>query len=108
MVNATDSIKKDDIDRAIRSNPEREKIMPTIAEQWKKEAFEKGIQVGIQQGIREGLPEAIELGLKLKFGTRGLKIYPNIRKIEEVERLRSIKEAIEIAQELSEIKELIE
>jgi len=29
-----------------------------------------GIEKGIQQGIRQGLLEAIELGLKLKFGTK--------------------------------------
>ena len=124
LVNATDTIKKDDIARAIQSIPEGDKIMPTIAEQWKKEGFEEGIQQGIQQGIRqgiqegiqqgiqqgirEGILEAIELGLKLKFGTRGLKIYPEIRKIEEVERLRSIKEAIEIAGSIKEIEELLD
>jgi len=108
LVNATDTIKKDDIARAIQSIPEGDKIMPTIAEQCKKEGFEQGIQQGIQQGIREGILEAIELGLKLKFGTQGLKIYPEIRKIEEIERLRSIKEAIEIASSVKEIEELLD
>ncbi len=119
LVNASDLISREDIERALKSIPEGEKIMPTIAEEWKKEGFEQGIQKGIQQGIqkgiqqgiqkgiREGLLEAVELGLKLKFGTKGLKIYPRIRKLKEVDQLRSIKEAIEVAKDLSEIEELI-
>ena len=51
LVNATDAIKKDDIARAIQGIPEGDKIMPSIAEEWKKEGFEKGIQQGIQQGL---------------------------------------------------------
>ncbi len=115
IVHATDNISEKDLQKAVKNIPKGDKVMPTIAEQWEKKGFEKGMEKGIQQGmqqgmqqgIREGLLEAIELGLKLKFGARGLKLYAGIRKIEEVEQLRSIKEAIEVAKDLREIEELL-
>ena len=81
---------------------EEEKKMPYITT-----AEKIGIEKGIQQGIRQGLLEAIELGLKLRFGTKGLRLYPQITKIDNVDKLRSIKESIEIAKEVKEIEELL-
>ncbi len=72
-----------------------------------EKGIRQGIQQGIQQRIRQRLLEAIELGLKLRFGTKGLKLYPQITKIDNVDRLRSIKESIEIAKGLKEIEELL-
>ncbi len=89
---------------------EEEKKMPYITTAEKigiKKGFEQGIQQGIQQGIRQGLLEAIELGLKLKFGAKGLKLFSAISKIEDVDKLRAIKEAIEVAEELGDIEEFL-
>ena len=47
------------------------------------------------------------MGLKLRFGTKGLRLYPQITKIDNVDKLRSIKESIEIAKEVKEIEELL-
>jgi len=77
---------------------EEEKKMPYIT------TAEK---IGMEKGIKQGLLEAIELGLKLKFRTKGLKLYPQITKIDDIDKLRSIKESIEIAKELKEIQELL-
>jgi len=73
--------------------------MPTIAEQW--------IQKGIQIGIRQGLLETVEFGLKLKFGKEGLKIYPQVTRIDDIERLRSVKSVIEIAADTNDIKDML-
>jgi len=81
---------------------EEEKKMPYITT-----AEKIGIEKGIQQGIRHGFLEAIELGLKLRFGTKGLRLYPQITKIDNMDKLRSIKESIEIAKEVKEIEELL-
>jgi len=98
---------------------ERGGIFMTIAEILRKEGFDKGIQQGVQQGvqqgiqqgvqygIRNGLVEAIELGLSLKFGDEGLKIIPLILDIHDCERLRSIKNAIRTAENLSELRAII-
>jgi len=47
------------------------------------------------------------MSLKLKFGTDGLKIYPQISKIDDVDKLRSMMEAVEIAKDIREIEELL-
>jgi len=111
IINATDKITKEDLQKAIESIPEGGDIMPTIAEQWIEEGYKKGIQQGMQQGIkqgiRQGLLEAIELGLKIKFGAEGLTFYPDISKIRDIDRLRAIKEVVEIAKHVDEIKNFV-
>ncbi len=55
----------------------------------------------------EGLLEGIELGIGLKFGARGMEVMPVVRKINNPDRLKAIKEAIKIASKISEIEEII-
>jgi len=78
-------------------------IMPTIADSF----VEQGIQQGIQQGKREGVLEAIELGLTIKFGTKGLRLLPAIQGLKDARQLETVKEAIKAADELTEIDELL-
>ncbi|HEY9602217.1 MAG TPA: transposase [Allocoleopsis sp.] len=47
-------------------------------------------RIGIKKGIRQGLLEAVELGLRLKFGDKGLEILPEISEIEDIEQLKAI------------------
>ncbi len=72
-----------------------------------QQGLQQGLQQGIQQGIQQGLLKAIELGLKLKFGIEGLKLYPEIKKIKDPNFLEVICEAIDTAKDLSEIKKLL-
>ncbi len=93
--------------------------METILERWEQQGFQKGMQQGMQQGlqqglqqgtqrgIRQGLLEAIELGLNLRFGVAGLGILPQVRKIEDVDRLRAIKQALLSAESVDELTVLL-
>ncbi len=68
-----------------------------------EKGIEEGVEKGRQQGIREGLLAGIELGLELKFGSAGLHVLPEIRKIEDVDVLRAIHAGIRtvtVAEEL--------
>ena len=92
--------------------------MATIAEKWieqgeKKgyqrgieQGMQQGIQQGIQQGTREGMLDGIELGLTLKFGSRGLKVLPEIRKIEDIDMLRTIHEGLKTVNSLEELRSI--
>ena len=71
-----------------------------------KQGIQQGIQQGIKQGIQQGLLKAIELGLELKFGVEGLRIYPEIEKIKDVDVLEAISEAIKQANTLAEIERI--
>jgi hypothetical protein len=68
--------------------------------------IEKGRKEGLQEGLRNGLLKAIELGLGLKFGDKGLKILPRIRKVTEVETLRAIVDALKQDVALHDLRKL--
>jgi hypothetical protein len=52
------------------------------------EGREEGREEGQEEGLRKGLLEAIALGLECRFGKRGLKVLPRVRKIQDLEKLR--------------------
>ncbi|MDQ7031267.1 MAG: hypothetical protein Q9M37_00915 [Desulfonauticus sp.] len=98
---------------------EEESKMPYITTA-EKIGLEKGLHQGIQQGIQQGLQQgmlqgrqqgllkAIEIGLKLKFGIEGLKLYSEIKKIEDIDLLETITEAIDTAEDVTDIRKLME
>lgn len=59
-----------------------------------------------RSGIRQGLLEGISLGLKLKFGSSGLSLLPEISEIGDVEQLRAILAGLETVNTLSEVRRL--
>jgi len=75
--------------------------------QWTKEWAEEGMQKGMQKGLQKGLLEAIELGLSIKFGSEGAAVLERVRKIEDIDRLRAIKEVVKIAATLEEVESAI-
>ena len=97
--------------------------MPSLAERWYKQGKEEGIQegihkgkqqgiqegkqLGIEEGIREGLYEAIELGLQLKFGNDGKKLFRKVKNIEDIGKLREIKNLIKEADSIKEIEKAL-
>ncbi len=92
---------------------EEEKKMPYITtaekigiEKGIQQGIQQGIRQGIQQGIRQGLLKAIKLGLELKFGTEGLRIYPKIKKIEDADILEAIGESIRLAKDVADIERI--
>ena len=49
---------------------------------------------------------AIKLGLELKFGAEGLKIYPEIKKLEDPDLLEAISEGIKAAENIEELRKI--
>jgi len=94
--------------------PEGVVIMSTIAENWiqqgiqqgMKQGLQQGLQQGIVQGRREGLLDAINLGLKLRFGSAGLRLLPEIRRIDDPEMLQAIYEGIETVASPEELQSI--
>jgi len=63
-------------------------------EQGIQQGIQQGLQQGIQQGQRQGLLDGITLGLELKWGADGLRLSPEIGRIEDVYLLRAIHEGL--------------
>jgi hypothetical protein len=59
-----------------------------------------------RSGIRQGLLEGIQLGLKLKFGTDGSSLLPEISTIEGVEQLRAVLTGLEAASTIEELRQI--
>ncbi|GAB6162358.1 hypothetical protein JCM12298_15170 [Desulfothermus naphthae] len=71
-----------------------------------QQGIEQGIQQGIERGKLEGLLEAIKFGLELKFGKDGIKLYPEIKKIKDLNVLEAIIEIIRLAESVEDVKEI--
>ncbi len=65
--------------------------MPVLQESpWYQEILNKGRV----EGRVEELLSGIELGLELKFGSKGLQLMPEISQIADLDVLRTIREAL--------------
>ncbi len=91
-------------------NLEKEWKMPYITTAERigiRKGMEKGIAKGMEKGLQMGLREAIDLGLRLKFGIEGIQLMQEVNKINDTGKLHVIKEAVEMAHNLQEIKKII-
>ena len=59
---------------------------------------------GMEKGMAQGLLVGIKLGLKLKFGDEGLKLFPEISKIDDVDLIKAIYNEIETASTLDDLR----
>lgn len=79
--------------------------MSTIAEARLEQGFETGPKLGVKQGIkqgvlqgrREGYLAAIEFGLELRLGAVSLALLPEMRKVNDLETLRTVQLALKTA-----------
>ena len=83
-------------------------LLMTMASRLIERGMEKGriegIERGMEKGRIEGVKEAIELGLELKYGVEGLKVYEKVVNITSIDKLEMIKEAIKTSKNLEEIE----
>jgi len=120
---ATDQITEEQLKEAVETVfPAGGVLMTTIAERWMEQGkqqglqqgmqqglqqgMRQGLQQGVQQGIREGLLAGITLVLELRFSSEGLRLLPEIYKIEDVDVLRAVHEGLKTAGTLEELRRI--
>jgi predicted transposase/invertase (TIGR01784 family) len=128
MVAAARTLKREDLAEAVElAFPKTGgALMQTIAQTWVeegrkegleegrqqglkqglKQGLEQGLEQGIAQGMRQGLLDSIELGLELRFGVEGLRLWPEIAKLEDIHVLNAIREGIRTADTLAELRRI--
>jgi predicted transposase YdaD len=85
------------------STSEGEYIM-TLAEKLRKEGEVRGELRGKVEGRLEGMKDAIELGMVLKFPDQRDYVMAEVQKINDLDTLIKIKEAIKTAKAVSELQ----
>jgi len=73
---------------------DRRKAMPYVTS-WER--------FGIEKGIEKDLREAIEEGLEVRFGRKGLALLPRLKKIKDLGRLRKFRKALFAAETLDQL-----
>ena len=63
-------------------------------------------QIGYERGEQKGLLLAIKLGLKLRFGAEGLRLYPTVTQIENMERLQLVYDGLDTGATLDDLRSL--
>jgi predicted transposase YdaD len=71
------------------------------------EGEQKGEKRGEQRGEKRGILAAIELGLELKFGADALELMESVSEVQDLEKLKVIKDAIKSVNTLDELRQLI-
>ena len=59
-----------------------------------------------EEGFREGVLTNLEVSLEIKFGAEGLKLLPDIQKIEDVEILQKLLQALKTAVSPDELRRI--
>ena len=65
-----------------------------------------GLRQGRAEGRAEGLAQGVEVALKIKFGEEGLRLMPEIRNLENQEKLEAILQAIPTASSPEELRRI--
>lgn len=107
FVTGSDTIAEADLRQTMEKHwPEGVAVMSTIAEGWVEQGIQKGLNQGLNQGRREGLLDAIQLGLRLRFGSDGMRLMPEIFGIQDLAILRTIYGSIETVKTPDELRML--
>ena len=69
-------------------------------------AKEEGWEEGREEGLKEGLKRSIRMGLKLRFGSSGVQLMPEIEKIGDHETLERVEAGIEDGLSIDELQRI--
>ncbi len=74
---------------------------------WYQEIFSKGEELGELRGRKEELYSGIELALEIKFGNQGLELMAIISQITDLQKLKTIQQAIKTVNTANELQQIL-
>ncbi|MEH2204829.1 MAG: Rpn family recombination-promoting nuclease/putative transposase [Nostoc sp.] len=74
---------------------------------WYQEIFSKGEELGELRGRKEELYSGIELALEIKFGNQGLELMAIISQITDLQKLKTIQQAIKTVNTVNELQQVL-
>ncbi|MEH2234043.1 MAG: Rpn family recombination-promoting nuclease/putative transposase [Nostoc sp.] len=74
---------------------------------WYQEIFSKGEELGELRGRKEELYSGIELALEIKFGNQGLELMAIISQITDLQKLKTIQQAIKTVNTVNELQQIL-
>ncbi|RUT04980.1 hypothetical protein DSM106972_038010 [Dulcicalothrix desertica PCC 7102] len=91
------------LDKALVQNIMRLDMAILQESPWYQQILSEGEQLGEKRGILA----AIELGLELKFGAEALELMESVSQVQDLKKLKMIKDAIKSVNTLDELRQLI-
>lgn len=95
------------LDKALVQNIMRLDMAILQESPWYQQILSEGEQKGEKRGEKRGILAAIELGLELKFGADALELMESVSEVQDLEKLKVIKDAIKSVNTLDELRQLI-
>jgi hypothetical protein len=103
LSSAARQLRTDKLEKAVtEALSEGGALMATLVERW----LEQGRQEVRQEEKRNGLLLGIQMGLDIKFGDEGLRLYQEIQKIQEMDILQAICDKIKPVSALGELRRI--
>ena len=124
LAEGADKLSREDLLKAVSQIPKGDRIMTSIAQQWKKEAHQEGWREGRQEGRQEGHQEGLRKGwqergvvearqvlledLEEQFGILPLSLVERISRIDNYEALRTLRRQRKSCEAPADFEQLME
>ena len=78
-------------------------VSPLFREEYEK-GIQEGIQQGVQQGLKEGKREKLMVLIELKYGEKGIELFPLVSKLDDIGVIDALSELVKLVDDYDQYK----